>query len=165
MTLQFSMVMTEQTLAAVPLFVFMGIMMEQAGLMERLFSAFQMMLAKVKGSLYYAVLFVSVIFAAATGIVGASVTILTLLAVSSNFPFEMEKNQDKERPLLNKRYRPIRSSDNSPVKRNFTPHTTNRLTEEASRAANNLNTAPANRVEYSDIDNNIFPANNTEVPM
>ena len=34
MTLQFSMVMTEQTLAAVPLFVFMGIMMEQAGLME-----------------------------------------------------------------------------------------------------------------------------------
>ena len=32
MTLQFSMVMTEQTLAAVPLFVFMGIMMEQAGL-------------------------------------------------------------------------------------------------------------------------------------
>ena len=54
MTLQFSMVMTEQTLAAVPLFVFMGIMMEQAGLMERLFSAFQLMLAKVRGSLYYA---------------------------------------------------------------------------------------------------------------
>ena len=51
MTLQFSMVMTEQTLAAVPLFVFMGIMMEQAGLMERLFSAFQMMLARVRGSL------------------------------------------------------------------------------------------------------------------
>ena len=83
MTLQFSMVMTEQTLAAVPLFVFMGIMMEQAGLMERLFSAFQMMLAKVKGSLYYAVLFVSVIFAAATGIVGASVTILGIMAAKS----------------------------------------------------------------------------------
>ena len=83
MTLQFSMVMTEQTLAAVPLFVFMGIMMEQAGLMERLFSAFQMMLAKVRGSLYYAVLFVSVIFAAATGIVGASVTILGIMAAKS----------------------------------------------------------------------------------
>ena len=81
MTLQFSMVMTEQTLAAVPLFVFMGIMMEQAGLMERLFSAFQLMLAKVRGSLYYAVLFVSVIFAAATGIVGASVTILSLIHI------------------------------------------------------------------------------------
>ena len=83
MTLQFSMVMTEQTLAAVPLFVFMGIMMEQAGLMERLFSAFQMMLARVEGSLYYAVLFVSVIFAAATGIVGASVTILGIMAAKS----------------------------------------------------------------------------------
>ena len=83
MTLQFSMVMTEQTLAAVPLFVFMGIMMEQAGLMERLFSAFQLMLAKVRGSLYYAVLFVSVVFAAATGIVGASVTILGIMAAKS----------------------------------------------------------------------------------
>ncbi len=83
MTLQFSMVMTEQTLAAVPLFVFMGIMMEQAGLMERLFSAFQLMLAKTRGSLYYAVLFVSVIFAAATGIVGASVTILGIMAAKS----------------------------------------------------------------------------------
>src|SRR5210317_649480 len=83
MTLQFSMVMTEQTLAAVPLFVFMGIMMEQAGLMERLFSAFQLILAKVRGSLYYAVLFVSVVFAAATGIVGASVTILGIMAAKS----------------------------------------------------------------------------------
>ena len=83
MTLQFSMVMTEQALAAVPLFVFMGIMMEQAGLMERLFSSVQLMLSRVKGSLYYAVLFVSVIFAAATGIVGASVTILGIMAAKS----------------------------------------------------------------------------------
>ena len=83
MTLQFSMVMTEQALAAVPLFVFMGIMMEQAGLMERLFSSVQLMLARVRGSLYYAVLFVSVIFAAATGIVGASVTILGIMASKS----------------------------------------------------------------------------------
>jgi len=77
------MVMTEQTLAAVPLFVFMGIMMEQAGLMERLFSSVQMMLSRVRGSLFYAVLFVSIIFAAATGIVGASVTILGIMAAKS----------------------------------------------------------------------------------
>ena len=83
MTLQFSMVMTEQALAAVPLFVFMGIMMENAGLMERLFSAVQLMLSRVRGALYYAVLFVSVIFAAATGIVGASVTILGIMAAKS----------------------------------------------------------------------------------
>jgi len=83
LTLQFSMVMTEQTLAAVPLFVFMGIMMEQAGLMERLFASVQMMLSRVRGSLFYAVLFVSIIFAAATGIVGASVTILGIMAAKS----------------------------------------------------------------------------------
>jgi tripartite ATP-independent transporter DctM subunit len=77
------MVMTEQTLAAVPLFVFMGIMMENAGLMERLFSAVQLMLSRVRGALFYAVLFVSVIFAAATGIVGASVTILGIMAAKS----------------------------------------------------------------------------------
>ena len=55
MTLQFNSVMLEQTLAAVPLFVFMGIMMEQAGLMERLFRSVQLMLASTRGSLYIAV--------------------------------------------------------------------------------------------------------------
>ena len=80
MTFQFSSVMLEQTLAAVPLFVFMGILMEQAGLMERLFEAVRLMLSRVRGALYLAVLFVSTIFAAATGIVGASVTILGIMA-------------------------------------------------------------------------------------
>ena len=83
MTLQFNNVMLEQTLAAVPLFVFMGIMMEQAGLMERLFNAVQLMLSKTNGALYIAVLFVSTIFAAATGIVGASVTILGIMAAKT----------------------------------------------------------------------------------
>ena len=83
MTFQFYSVMTEQTLAAVPLFIFMGIMMEQAGLMERLFTAVQLMLSRVRGSLFVAVLFVSTIFAAATGIVGASVTILGIMAAKT----------------------------------------------------------------------------------
>jgi len=82
-TLQISSVMMEQTLSAVPLFIFMGILMEQAGLMERLFTAVQLMLSRVKGSLYIAVLFVSTIFAAATGIVGASVTILGIMAAKT----------------------------------------------------------------------------------
>ena len=46
MTFQFNNVMLEQTLAAVPLFVFMGIMMEQAGLMERLFEAVRLLLSR-----------------------------------------------------------------------------------------------------------------------
>ncbi len=83
MTFQFSSVMLEQTLAAVPLFIFMGILMEQAGLMERLFAAVQLMLSRVRGALYLAVLFVSTIFAAATGIVGASVTILGIMAAKT----------------------------------------------------------------------------------
>ncbi|MDM5147756.1 TRAP transporter large permease subunit [Candidatus Persebacteraceae bacterium Df01] len=83
MTLQFNSVMLEQTLAAVPLFVFMGILMEQAGLMERLFEAVRLMLSRVRGALYLAVLFVSTIFAAATGIVGASVTILGIMAAKT----------------------------------------------------------------------------------
>jgi tripartite ATP-independent transporter DctM subunit len=83
MTYQFYGTMMEQTLAAVPLFVFMGIMMEQAGLMERLFEAVQKMLSRLSGALYLAVLFVSTIFAAATGIVGASVTILGIMAAKT----------------------------------------------------------------------------------
>jgi len=83
MTLQFSSVMMEQTLAAVPLFIFMGILMEQAGLMERLFKAVQLALSRTHGALYIAVLFVSTIFAAATGIVGASVTILGIMAAKT----------------------------------------------------------------------------------
>lgn len=67
MTFQFSNVMLEQTLAAVPLFVFMGILMEQAGLMERLFKAVLLTLSRLKGALYVAVLLVSTVFAAASG--------------------------------------------------------------------------------------------------
>lgn len=80
MTLTFNSTMMEQTLTAVPLFVFMGIMMEQANLMERLFDSIQKLLASTRGSLFYAVMFVATIFAAATGIVGASVTILGIMA-------------------------------------------------------------------------------------
>lgn len=82
-TLQFNNIMLEQTLAAVPLFVFMGILMEKTGLMERLFNAVLLMMSRTRGALYLAVLFVSTIFAAATGIVGASVTILGIMSAKT----------------------------------------------------------------------------------
>ena len=72
--------MKEQTLAAVPLFIFMGYVVEQAGMMERLFRAFQVMLAPVRGSLYLGVILTATIFAMATGIVGAAVTVLGIMA-------------------------------------------------------------------------------------
>jgi tripartite ATP-independent transporter DctM subunit len=80
MVFQFFSIMQEQVLAAVPLFVFMGVMLEHAGIMDRLFRAFQLLLAPVRGSLYLAVMFTATIFAAATGIVGASVTLLGVMA-------------------------------------------------------------------------------------
>src|SRR5687768_11003897 len=72
--------MKEELLAAVPLFIFMGFITEQAGLMERLFSAFRMLLAPVRGALFLVVIVTSTVFAMATGIVGAAVTVLGIMA-------------------------------------------------------------------------------------
>ncbi len=82
-TLQSFGTMDEVTLAAIPLFVFMGYLLEQAGLMDRLFRALQLSMANLRGSLYLAVISAATIFAAATGIVGASVTLIGLMAIPS----------------------------------------------------------------------------------
>lgn len=83
MTLQFFAVMKETSLASVPFFLFMGYLLEQSRLMERLFRGIQQLLAGVRGSLYLAVLITATIFAAATGIVGSSVTLLGVMAAPS----------------------------------------------------------------------------------
>jgi len=80
MTLQFYSVMTDTVLSAVPFFLFMGYILESSGLMDRLFKAFQLMLARLPGSLYLAVTSTATIFAAATGIVGSSITLLGVMA-------------------------------------------------------------------------------------
>ena len=72
--------MKEELLAAVPLFIFMGFLTEQAGLMERLFSAFRMLLAPIRGALFAVVILTATVFAMATGIVGAAVTVLGIMA-------------------------------------------------------------------------------------
>lgn len=80
MIVQFESTMESSTLAAIPLFIFMGLILEQAALMERLFKAFQLLFAPVRGSLYLAVLLTATVFGMATGIVGASVTVIGLMA-------------------------------------------------------------------------------------
>ncbi len=80
MVLHAFQVMSEPLFAAVPLFLFMGYLLEQAGLMNRLFNGFRLLLAGIRGSLYIAVLATATLFAAATGVVGASVTILGVMA-------------------------------------------------------------------------------------
>jgi len=80
MVIQTYAMMQEEVLAAVPLFIFMGYIVERADLMERLFRAFRFLLAPLKGSLYLGVIFTATIFAMATGIVGAAVTVLGIMA-------------------------------------------------------------------------------------
>ena len=80
MTYSFFGTMMDTVLAAVALFTFMGYVLESAGLMERLFQAVQLLSGRLRGSLYMGTIFTATLFAAATGIVGASVTIIGLMA-------------------------------------------------------------------------------------
>ncbi len=72
--------MKDDILPSVPAFIFMGYMCDQAGLMERLFTSFRHMLAWMRGALYLVVLLTATLFGIASGIVGASVTMLGIMA-------------------------------------------------------------------------------------
>lgn len=84
-------IMVSNTLPAVPLFVFMGSFMEASGIAERAYKTIRIMLAPVKGSLALATIIICTIFAAATGIVGASVTVMGLLALPSMLKYGYNK--------------------------------------------------------------------------
>src|SRR5437867_3137569 len=73
-------VMQNDVLVAIPLFLFMGYIIERAGILDELFHAVNVMFGWLPGSLAVATLATGTIFAPATGIVGASVTLLGLLA-------------------------------------------------------------------------------------
>jgi TRAP-type mannitol/chloroaromatic compound transport system permease large subunit len=74
-------VMSNDVLIAVPLFVFMGYLVERAALIEKLFKSLHLSMARVPGSLAVATIVTCAIFATATGIVGAVVTLMGLLAM------------------------------------------------------------------------------------
>jgi len=74
-------VMSNDVLISIPLFVFMGYLVERANLIEKLFHSLHLSLARVPGSLAVATLVTCAIFATATGIVGAVVTLMGLLAM------------------------------------------------------------------------------------
>ena len=73
--------MKEEVLAAVPLFIFMGYLLEEGGLMERLFHALRLLMGGVPGSLYVAVLGTATIFGIASGTVGATVAVVGIMSV------------------------------------------------------------------------------------
>jgi tripartite ATP-independent transporter DctM subunit len=73
-------VMTNDVLISIPLFVFMGYLIERANILDRLFRSLQLAAGPLPGSLAIATLATCAIFATATGIVGAVVTLMGLLA-------------------------------------------------------------------------------------
>jgi len=74
-------VMSNDVLIAIPLFVFMGYLVERANLIEKLFKSLHLAMARVPGSLAVATIVTCAVFATATGIVGAVVTLMGLLAL------------------------------------------------------------------------------------
>ncbi|WP_286133823.1 MULTISPECIES: TRAP transporter large permease subunit [unclassified Labrenzia] len=79
-------------LVAIPMFIFMGIMLERSGVARHLLEILSVLLRRVPGGLALAVVLMGTIMAATTGIVGASVVMLSLLAL----PVMMDRDYDKK---------------------------------------------------------------------
>lgn len=77
----FSGIMANQVMVAVPMFVVMGTLLERSGIAEDLLEGLQMALRRVPGGLALGVTLMGTVLAASTGIIGASVAMLTLLAL------------------------------------------------------------------------------------
>jgi len=77
----FGTIMDNYTLVAVPFFVFMGVMLERSGLAEDLLESMGMLFGKLRGGLAISVVAVGALLAASTGVVGASVVTLAVLAL------------------------------------------------------------------------------------
>ena len=85
-------VMTNVTLAAVPLFVFMGVMLERSGLAEELLDTMGLLFGRLRGGVAISVVVVGALLGASTGIVGATVVTMGLLAV----PTMLRRGYQKE---------------------------------------------------------------------
>ncbi len=83
-------VMSNDVLISIPLFVFMGYLVERANLIEKLFKSLHLATARIPGSLAVATIVTCAVFATATGIVGAVVTLMGLLA----FPAMLKAGYD-----------------------------------------------------------------------
>ena len=75
-------IMTNETLVAVPLFVFMGVMLERSKIADELLDTMASLFGSLRGGLGISVILVGVLLAASTGIVGATVVTMGLLFVS-----------------------------------------------------------------------------------
>ena len=85
-------VMENWVMVALPMFIFMGILLDRSGLAKDLLTGFSRLLGGVKGGLAITVTLIGVLLAASTGIIGASVVLLGLLGL----PVMLENNYDKQ---------------------------------------------------------------------
>ena len=76
-------IMTNEVLVAVPLFVFMGVMLERSKISEELLTTMSELLGGVRGGLGISVIIVGALIAASTGIVGATVVTMGLLSLTN----------------------------------------------------------------------------------
>ncbi|MCG8617471.1 MAG: TRAP transporter large permease subunit [Desulfobacterales bacterium] len=84
-------VMYNWILVALPMFIFMGLMLDRSGIAEKMMGAMQELFGKVRGGLAVSVTLIGVLLAASTGIIGASVVLLGLLSL----PAMLNQNYSK----------------------------------------------------------------------
>ncbi|MDO3721448.1 TRAP transporter large permease subunit [Marinobacter sp. chi1] len=84
-------IVESETLVALPMFIFMGIMLDQSGVAERLMNSMVKLFGNVRGGFAVTVIVIGVLLAATTGIIGASVVLLGMLSL----PVMMENKYDK----------------------------------------------------------------------
>ena len=78
-------------LAAVPLFIFMGAMLERAGIAERLFEAIHLWTRRLPGGLAVGTVLMCVVFAASSGVIGATETVVGLLTIPVMLKYKYDK--------------------------------------------------------------------------
>ncbi len=77
----FGDVLDNYTLIAIPLFVLMARFLSDSGVTDKMFESLRLLMAQVRGGLALAVVFISVLLAATTGIIGASITVMGVMAL------------------------------------------------------------------------------------
>ncbi|MEM8789223.1 MAG: TRAP transporter large permease subunit [Pseudomonadota bacterium] len=77
----FGSIVKNPVLVALPMFIFMGLMLDQSGVAQRMMSSMQKLFGALRGGLALTVLLIGIILAASTGVIGASVTLLGVMAL------------------------------------------------------------------------------------
>ena len=87
----FGNIVKNPVLVALPMFIFMGLMLDQSGVAQRMMHSMQKLFGSLRGGLSLTVLLIGIILAASTGVIGASVTLLGVMAL----PAMMAQNYNK----------------------------------------------------------------------